>query len=453
MKNLAFICLFFSLSITLKGQDAEDKIIRSIYDNALEKGMAYEDLRSLCKDIGARVTGSAEAEMAVLWGEQRLNRFDFDTVFLQAFKAPHWTRGTKEAAWAIDEENNIIKLNIIALGMSRGTDGLLEGDLIAMESPDNLKNYSRAELEGKIVFFTKSFDQKNINTFESYSGCIDQRWNGAAKSTQLGVKAVLIRSLAQEIDDHPHTGSMDNDDGLAVPAAALSTRDSEMLMNLIKVSKVRIRMDMDCEIKEDILTYNVIAEWKGEKDGIITLGGHLDSWDVGEGAQDDGAGVIHSMEALRLLMVVGHKPIHTMRCVFFMNEENGNFGGKAYAKEASDKKEEHLAAIESDRGAFSPIGFDVRGSEKQLKRVRSLKPKLVAYELHRFDPGYSGVDISPLMEFYPAMLQLGLHSNSQEYFNYHHAKSDVFETINKRELELGCAAMASMLYLLDITLQ
>ncbi len=449
MKKQLLLAFAMLCTFSLVSQTTQEDFIRSIYNEALEKGMSYGDLRSLCKDIGARVTGSAEADMAVVWGEQSLKRFGFDSVYLQAFYAPHWTRGTKESAWAIDENGRIIKLNIIALGMSKGTNGLIDGELIAMESPEDLKKYSRAQLEGKIVFFTKAFDQKNINTFESYSGCIDQRWNGAAKSTQFGVKAVLIRSLAQEVDDHPHTGSMDNDDGQAVPAAALSSRDAELLENLLTKSKIHIRMEMDCELKPDKLTYNVIGEWQGEKEGIITLGGHLDSWDVGEGAHDDGAGIIHSMEAFRLLMSLGYTPKHTLRCVFFMNEENGNFGGKSYAMAASENKEKHIAAIESDRGAFSPLGFDVRGSDKQLEFIRSLKPELVAYELHRFNKGYSGVDISPLLDYYPNMLQLGLHSNSQEYFNYHHAKSDVFEAVNKRELELGCAAMASMLYLLD----
>ncbi len=206
---------------------------------------------------------------------------------------------------------------------------------------------------------------------------------------------------------------------------------------------------MDCKTLLNVKTYNVIAEMKGKDDQIITFGGHLDSWDVGEGAHDDGAGIVNSIEALRILKILNYQPKHTLRCVLFMNEENGNFGGKSYTKLAKQNKEKHLAAIESDRGGFLPLGYDILGSDKHFDFVKSFEKLLFDYDLTKIKKGYSGVDIMPLREEYPDMLQIGIAINSQLYFNYHHAETDVFEAVNKRELEMGAGAMATIVYLLD----
>jgi hypothetical protein len=187
-------------------------------------------------------------------------------------------------------------------------------------------------------------------------------------------------------------------------------------------------------------------------DEIITFGGHLDSWDTGEGAHDDGAGIVHCLEALRILKVVNYKPKHTLRLVFFMNEENGNRGGQDYAKIVSDKGEKQIAAIESDRGGFSPRGFHCDGPDESVDLLKSFEPKLTQYDLHEFNYGFGGVDISPLHLYYPDIPLFGLVPDSQRYFDFHHAPSDVFENVNKRELELGAAAVASLLYLLDLNL-
>lgn len=429
-------------------QESSDPFIRKIYDEALTQGRSYEDLRSLCKDIGHRITGSAQAEMAVQWGERLMKSYGFDTVYLQAFTAPHWERGTSEAGWMVNEQGEWHKLRLTALGGSSGTNGLLSGEVVAFDGPEDLEGLATGTLQDKIVFFSRPFNQKDIYTFSAYGGCFSLRWDGAAQAAALGAKAVVIRSLAQNDDPHPHTGSM-RTDGTVVPAAALATADATLLQNWLKEGKVILRMEMDCGMRGEVNTFNVIGEMRGQSEEIITWGGHLDSWDLGEGAHDDGAGIIHSLEAMRLLKVLNYTPKHTLRCVFFMNEENGNFGGKAYAAEAVRKGEKHLAALESDRGGFMPVGFDVRGSEKQLKWVKKLTESMDEYRLWRFEMGYGGVDIGPLYEAYPEMLQLGLNMVSQQYFDYHHAESDVFETVNKRELEMGCAAMTAMIYLLD----
>ncbi|WP_066758476.1 M20/M25/M40 family metallo-hydrolase [Crocinitomix algicola] len=444
---LTLFIFFSNISLT----QTDSIFIRKIYDMALEDGHAYENLRSLCKDIGARITGSAEAKMAINWGRELLESYDFDHVYLQEIKVPHWERGTTEAAWIINEEGKVVKLNILALGGSVGTSGLIEGEVVKVESIQELEKMSEDEVAGKIVFFNRPFDQKMISTFKAYGACVDQRWGGTNAAAILNAKGVVIRSMASSHDDHPHTGSMHYEKGVApIPGAAISTNDANRLEKWLETGSVHLKMEMDCRFYPDQISHNVIAEMMGgEDDRIITFGGHLDSWDVGEGAHDDGAGIVHAIEALRILKELGYQPNHTLRCVLFMNEENGNFGGKSYAEIAAENKEEHICAIETDRGGFLPMGFDVVGSADQLAFIRGIVGDLKAYDLLKFNPGYGGVDIGPLLKYYPAMIQLGLNVNSQRYFDYHHSEADVFESVNKRELELGAAAMAAMIYLVD----
>ena len=449
------ILLLITLASTLNVFSQTDSLfIRKVYDEALERGESYENLRSLCKDVGARITGSAEAEMAIKWGKKLLDSYGFDKVYLQEIQVPHWERGTKEAAWIINEKGETFKLDILALGGSVGTNGLIEGEVIGVENLEALQQLSENDVKGKIVFLNQAFDQKHINTFHAYGGCYPIRGKGTSEAGKLNAKAVVIRSLATPEDDFPHTGVMRYEEGVnKIPGAAMSTKNATLLTAWLKQGKVTLKMEMDCEKFEDVTSYNVIAEMNGKDEKIITWGGHLDSWDVGDGAHDDGAGIVHSIEAMRILKKLEYKPNHKLRCVLFMNEENGNMGGKSYAKISSENKEEHICAIESDRGGFLPTGFDVNGSDEQLKAVRKFMPLLADFELFRFKKGFGGVDIGPLKEYYPNMIQLGMAINSQLYFNYHHSHNDVFENVNQRELELGAAAMATMVYLMDKTLK
>jgi len=429
--------------------------LKYIYNEALENGESYENLRSLCKDVGARISGSAEAEMAVRWGENLLNSYGFDTVYLQEIMVPHWERGTAEAGWILNEQGEVIKLDVLALGGSVGTGGLLEGEVIEVPNIEALKKMTENEIKGKIVFLSEPFDQKFINTFFAYSGCYPIRGHGASEAGKLSAKAVVIRSLATPQDDFPHTGTMSYEEGVVqIPAGAISTNNAQQLQKWLKEGKVVLKLEMDCKKFPDVASFNVIAEMKGLKDDkIISFGGHLDSWDVGEGAHDDGAGIVHAIEAFRILKELNYQPNHTLRCVLFMNEENGNKGGISYAKMAFKNKEKHICAIESDNGGFLPLGFSVNGSDTQLNEVVKLKELLEKFELYKITKGYAGVDINPLREYYPEMVQLGLKVNTQEYFNVHHSSADVFETVNKRELELGSAAMAAMVYLMDQKLE
>ena len=434
-------------------QSQEDSVfIRKVYDMALSEGHSYENLRSLCKDIGARITGSAEAEMAVVWGKKKMESYGFDKVYLQEITVPHWERGTKEAGWYIDADGAMKRVNLLALGGSIGTEGLLKGQLIEFKTLDALKSANPKDVNGKIVFINQPMDEKQINTFKAYGGCYPIRGNGAVEAASKGAKAVIIRSLGLPVDEHPHTGSMHYADSISkIPAAAVSTADADLISLLLQSEKLSFVLEMDCRDYPDVTSYNVIGELTGseKKDEIITLGGHLDSWDTGEGAHDDGAGIVHSLEAFRVLKEMGYKPKHTLRVVFFMNEENGNRGGKSYAQIVSEAGEKHVAAVESDRGGFTPRGFHCDGNLDQVKQLQAFEENFKPYDLHVFEKGYGGVDISPLKDYYENIPLFGFVPDSQRYFDFHHAPSDVFENVNKRELELGCAAIASFIYLLD----
>ncbi|MCF8415950.1 MAG: M20/M25/M40 family metallo-hydrolase [Crocinitomicaceae bacterium] len=450
MKILSSILLFITLSVS--AQNTDSLFIRSIYDQALSEGKAYEDLRSLCKDIGARLSGSAEAQMAIEWSKLKMESYGFDKVYLQEIKVPHWERGTKESAWIREKNGKLTSLNLLALGGSIGTDGILEGEIVEFTHLDELKKAKRSEVEGKIVFLNQPMDEQQINTFKAYGGCYAIRGNGAVEGAKLGAKAVIIRSLGMPIDDHPHTGSMHYEEDVPkIPAAAVSTKDAEMLSCKIKEGKSRLVLEMDCRSFPDATSFNVIAEITGKENPneIITFGGHLDSWDTGEGAHDDGAGVIHCLEALRILKELKYQPKHTLRVVFFMNEENGNMGGKTYATWSKERGENQIAALESDRGGFAPRGFNCDGTAEQIKLLETLAFHFKPYELHIFEKGYGGVDIGPLKTTFEGIPLFGFVPDSQRYFDFHHAPSDVFENVNKRELELGCGAIGSFIYLLD----
>jgi hypothetical protein len=450
VKKLSII--FSLLALSLHAQKNDSIFIRSIYNEALSHGRSYEDLRSLCKDVGARLSGSAEAQMAVEWSKMTMEKYNFDKVYLQEIKVPHWERGTTESGWIRTKKGGLIKVNMLALGGSIGTDGLMEGEIIEFKHLDDLKKAKRSDVEGKIVFINQAMDEQQINTFKAYGGCYAIRGNGAVEGSKLGAKAVIIRSLGMPIDEHPHTGSMHYEDSITkIPAAAISTKDAEALSLLLKQGKANFILEMDCRSFPDAVSHNVIAEMTGTEkpNEIITFGGHLDSWDTGEGAHDDGAGVIHCLEALRILRQLNYKPIHTLRVVFFMNEENGNMGGKTYATWSKDKGEKQIAALESDRGGFAPRGFSCDGTTEQIKQLTTFEDHFAPYELHEFDKGYGGVDIGPLKNSFPGIPLYGFVPDSQRYFDFHHAPSDVFENVNKRELELGSAAISAFIYLLD----
>lgn len=450
MRNFTLtLCCFLGLNLFAQN---DSTFIRSIYDEALSHGKSYLDLKSLCKDVGARLSGSASAQMAVEWGKRKMEEYGFDKVYLQEIKVPHWVRGNKEAAWIQQKDGALVPISILALGGSIATEGTLRAELIEFPSLDALKKASKKQVEGKVVFLNQPMNEKDINTFKAYGGCYPIRGDGAVEAARLGAVGVVIRSISSSVNDHPHTGSMHYNDSIKkIPAAAISTEDCELIHLYSKTGKVNLILEMDCKSLEDVTSYNVIGELTGKEkpNEIITFGGHLDSWDAGEGAHDDGAGIVHCLEALRLLKVLGYKPKHTLRVVFFMNEENGNKGGLTYATWVKGKGEKHIAALESDRGGFTPRGFSCDGDLDKFKKLFDFDRLFKPYEVTEFDKGYGGVDIGPLKKEFEGITLFGFVPDSQRYFEFHHAPSDVFEAVNKRELELGCAAIASFVYLID----
>lgn len=445
--------LFLIISITIFSNN-DSSFVRKIFDEALENGQSHENLKVLCKSIGARISGSKQAEDAIKWGKHLLDSYNLDTVYLQEIQIPVWKRGTIEKAWIENEHGKKLDLSILALGGSSSTNGLLKGELLHVKNVEELKSLTKEKVTGKIVFFSETFDQKHINTFSAYGYCYPIRGDGPNEASKMGAKAVVIRSLATPTDNFPHTGVTEFEEGVSqIPCAAMSTENADELSEWLSKGKTFLNLELDCKTLSPVKSYNVIAEIKGKDSQIITFGGHLDSWDVGEGAHDDGAGIMHCIEAIRILKKLNLQPQHTIRCVLFMNEENGNYGGETYARQAKENNEKHIVAIESDRGGFLPMGFDIEGTEEQVSFVKQFEDILYPYDLLKIKKGHSGVDIGPLKKYYPEMYQIGLSINSQLYFNYHHSAADVFETVNKRELELGAASIASIVYLLDKTIK
>jgi hypothetical protein len=255
------------------------------------------------------------------------------------------------------------------------------------------------------------------------------------------------------LDDFPHTGSMSYGDLPAekrIPSAAISTNDAEKLSNALKTNKnLSFYFKQNCQQFDDVQSYNVIGEITGSQfpEEFMIVGGHLDSWDLGDGSHDDGAGVVQSMEVLRLLKESGIKPKRSIRVVLFMNEENGLRGGNKYAEEAKKNNENHIFALESDSGGFTPRGFSFDCDQANFNQILSWQHLFKPYLIHYFEKGGSGADIGPLKN--ESIVLAGLRPDSQRYFDYHHAENDTFDAVNKRELELGAATMTSLIYLMD----
>ena len=438
------------LSIYAQAQDA--KTIRTIYDLALTQSEAYENLRVLCKDIGHRLSGSEGADSAVVWGQRVLGKLELDTIYLQEITVPHWERGRKEKAYFYNEKGKNM-LDVCALGgsISTGMNQFIKGDVLEVKSLDEVNNLPDSLVKGKIIFYNRPMNPKKISTFSAYGSCVDQRYSGAIEAAKKGAIAVIVRSMNVRQDDFPHTGSMAYEEGVdSIPAFAISTNGADYLSkNVTKYDNLELNLKSFCKSYPDKISHNVIGEIKGSEfpDEYITVGGHLDSWDMGEGAHDDGAGVVQSIEVLHLLNLMNIKPKHSIRVVLFMNEENGNRGGKHYAERAAAKNEKHLMALESDRGGFSPRGFSVNGTEKQLNEIKKWVDLFEPYGIHEFKMGFAGVDINPLED--GKICLIGLSPDSQRYFDHHHSDNDVFEEVNKRELVLGAASMTSLIYLID----
>ncbi|MAI23799.1 MAG: peptidase M28 family protein [Crocinitomicaceae bacterium] len=440
-------------------QNAGDStFIRAIFDESLARGEAYENLRQLTKSIGHRLSGSQSASDAMQWGQGILSSYGADSVWVMPVMVPSWTRGTVANATAIIDGTQH-PLHITALGGSVGTpkDAPLRARMVQVKSLNRLSELPKEEVEGRLVLFNRPMDPVLINTGAAYGGAVDQRGRGAVAAAEAGAIGALVRSMTHALDTLPHTGGMYYEDGTdSVPSAALSTVDASWLANqLTEHPDLEVTLEMNCHAFPDVEQGNVIGEWRGSElpHEIITLGGHLDSWDIGEGAHDDGAGIVHTLEVLRVLKAIGYTPRRTLRFVLFINEENGNRGGKTYAVQAQEDHANtnlrYVAALESDAGGFVPRGFRIDAEDRATALIQSWRPLFDPYNVHQFRRGGAGVDIGPLKALTPRPAMLGLSPDGQRYFDFHHSSQDVFENVHKRELELGAATFATAVYLLD----
>ena len=435
---------------------AEEKVdstnIKQFFNSALTQGKSYEWLRDLTQNIGGRLSGSPEAQKAVEWGEKVMKEVGLDSVWLQPVMVPHWVRGEKEEAY-YTVNGTKKEVPICALGFSVATPkNGIRAEVIEVKSLEEAEQLGD-QMKGKIVFFNRPFDNTLINTFRAYGGCVDQRVGGAAVCGKYGAVGVIVRSMTNSIDDEPHTGTMSYKDlpkEQYIPTAAISSRAAEYLSEDLKSNpKLNFYFKQHCKTLPDAPSFNVVGQIKGSEspEKIIVVGGHLDSWDLGEGAHDDGSGIVQSLEVAYLFKKNNIKPKNTIRIVFFMNEENGTRGAKEYARLTKVNKEIHVGGLESDAGGHTPRGFSIDANASNTELVKSWKNLLAPYGLHDLIKGGSGADISPLKD--DGVTLVGYRPDSQRYFDYHHTSRDTFDKVNKRELELGSASMTSIIYLMD----
>ena len=456
MKSLIILILIPILIISCETTTPYDQetadVITQFYGDALGERESYNLLRDLSKDIGQRLSGSEGAAKAVLWSKEIMEGYGFDSVFLQEVMVPHWERGSYEECFYY-EGNKKINLSILGAGGTVSTP--FEGvtaEVVEVKSLEEVEVLGREGVEGKIVFYNKAFNQRYINIGTSYGETGFQRRLGAIKAAEYGAVASVFRSLSSSNDDYPHTGSMSYKEGVdSIAHGGLGVLSSIKLSEKIKVDpKTKLTVRLSGKWFPDALSHNVIGEIKGSEnpDNIILVGGHLDSWDVSEGAHDDGAGCVHSIGALRLFQKQGIKPKNTLRAVMFMNEENGLRGGTQYAENAIKNNEKLIVAIESDASAYIPRGFGFSGSDEQLEKIQDWLKYFDKNTISYFSKGGGGADIGPLhRRTGPPMF--GLSIDGQKYFEIHHTAKDVFEAVHPREMELGTASMASLVYLID----
>jgi carboxypeptidase Q len=449
---LALCLLAVVVSPTLSQPESQhlyDSLAVNLFKRSLAAGKAYETLHELTSTIGHRLSGSPQAARAVDWAEAKMKEFGFENVHREPCMVPHWVRGAPEQAAIILPGGTRIPIKILALGGSIGTPkkGITASVIEVHSLAEAAALGNRAK--GKIIFYNRPFDRTKFDTFEGYGGAVDQRVGGAVAAASVGGVLSLVRSITPRLDDVPHAGGMWYNDSIPkVPGVAVSTVGAEKLSELLKKDpNLKVFVKTSCETLPDVPSCNVVGELRGTKrpGEVIVMGGHLDSWDVGQGAHDDGSGVVQSMEALRLLMDLGLRPERTVRVVAFMNEENGARGGRAYAAKERPG-ETPIAAIESDRGGFMPRGFTTDADSVHLEKLKQWESLFSPIMADRIMEGEGGTDISFLAK--KGAIQIGLYPEPARYFSYHHTQEDTFDKVDERELELGAACMAILSYVI-----
>ena len=440
-----------SFSISLSAQEKADSLtIRKIYSYHLTQSKSYTNLHTLCKDVGARLSGSKQSIKAVEWAKKAMICAGADTAYLIPCMVPHWVRGQKEKC-EVYTGSSQLSLSVCALGGSIATpiQGI-KAKVIEVSSFEELDKLGIEKIKGNIVFYNVSFDQEFIHTGNAYGKAVKYR-SGASMAAKYGAIASLTKSMTTSDNDFPHTGMMKYDSLVKqkIPAFAISAKGAERLKSLLAENKnLEMYLYDDCKTLPDEPSYSVVGEIYGKEiaNEVIVVGGHLDSWDLGEGAHDDGAGIVQSIELLAAFKNLGIKNKRTIRCVAFMNEENGTRGGTTYSAYAAKETKKHIAALESDMGGFSPQAIGVDAKQDTLLYYKKWQPLFDPYFVF-IKQGGGGVDISKLIKL--GVVQFSLDPDSQRYFDFHHSADDTFEHVNKRELELGAAAISSFIFLLD----
>ncbi|HEX8737109.1 MAG TPA: M28 family peptidase [Pyrinomonadaceae bacterium] len=431
------------------------KDLKRIQTAALQSDYALRQTAYLSNNIGARLSGSPQAERAVQYVAEEMRRIGLD-VRLQKLSVPHWVRGEERAElveFSGMAQGTTQKVVITALGGSIATapEGLT-GEIVVVNSFDELNRLGRDKIQGKIVLFNFKFDREMAASGfggAAYGQATQYRGGGAIAAARLGAIAVLVRSAGASQNRLVHTGSTRYDANVTkIPAAATSFEDAEMIAYLAKMGKVRIKMTLTPQTLPDVTSYNVIADLKGSEkpDEVVIVSGHLDSWDLGTGALDDACGVAVSMQVPYLLKQLKIRPRRTIRVIAWMNEENGLVGGRTYAQEEDANVAKHFAAIESDLGASHPLGFYFTGKPEIAAFLTPISDVLreQGAGLSQLQPGGVGADIGPLT-------QKGIPSfapwfDQRTYFNYHHTAADTFDKINPKELSENGSVMAVLAF-------
>jgi hypothetical protein len=451
------VCLCCQLVVWAQAENENaksqyDQVATRMVRTALEQQESYRLLFELCK-LGPRLAGSDGANKAVAWAAAALKKAGADKVVLQPVTVPQWQRGSVELAEIVESRKfQGKKLTVCALGLSVGTpeEGITAG-VLEVRSFEELRQ-KKEEAKGKLIFFNRPFDALLTNTFAAYGGAVDQRVRGVVEAAQVEALGVLVRSVTSKNDDVPHTGCLAYQENLKqIPGAALGTHSADSLSSALKEEPaLQVHLTLSCRHLSSVQSYNVIADIVGSEKPteVVLVGGHLDAWDKGDGAHDDGAGCVQAMEVLTLLRRLTIKPKRTVRCVLFMNEEFGVPGGAhEYQRLAATSGEKHVAAIESDRGGFTPRGFCVQTKDmSDIVHLQKWLPYLEKAQIAWIRQGGSGADVAQIKN---VGLLIGYVPDDQRYFDVHHSDNDTFASVHPRELELGTAAMAILAYLLS----
>jgi carboxypeptidase Q len=456
MVSFTRLAVLFLLLVaqTVHAQLADSIFIKQLSDEILVHGKAYDQLRELTKSIGPRLAGSSGMVKAEKWGLLQMQQAGADKAWMQECMVPHWVRGGTDKATTlvnVGDGKRGLSLDVVALGNSMGSGSKgVTAPVVEVKSFEELEA-KKEQVSGKIVFYNYPFNPTFIRTFQAYGDANKYRGQGPSQAAKYGAVGVIVRSMSHGTNNHPHTGATRYDSLYAkIPAVAIGLQDADQLSQWLQQQTVQVKLQTHGYFLPDTIGHNIIGELKGTEDptAIITIGGHLDSWDNCEGAHDDGAGCVQTLEILRAFKALNYQPRHTIRFVLFANEENGLRGGTKYAEEALAKKEKHLFALESDAGGFTPRGFGFTMTEAQYQKVLGWQSLIAPYGCSEFSKGGGGADIGPLNRLFATPVA-GLQPDSQRYFDYHHARNDVFEAVNKRELALGAINMAALIFLVD----